>query len=279
MGGKQMIKTIKTLIAVAALSGTVGANVHAAKVTVDKGDTLWNISKVHNASVENIKNWNKLSTDLIHPGDVLTIPQEKHYTVKNGDTLWDIALDNNVTVDQINKWNKLTTELIKPGLNLVFYENTAPVKTKMEKQVKTVINTPISKPSIVKPNLPIVKKNVKPKKALTSVIKAKVKAASVKKSGKKVIKVKATAYTASCTGCSGVTRTGVNLKSNPNSKVISVDPKVIPLGSKVYVEGYGYATAADTGGAIKGNRIDIFIASHNDAINFGAKQLKVTIIN
>jgi 3D (Asp-Asp-Asp) domain-containing protein/LysM repeat protein len=273
MGGKQMIKTIKTLIAVAALSGTVGANVHATDVTVNKGDTLWNISQVHNASVENIKNWNKLSTDLIHPGDILAIPQEKHYTVKNGDTLWDIALDNNVTVDQINKWNKLTTELIKPGLNLVIYEDTATVRTGMEKMVNPVINTPL------KPKLPIVNKSVKLKKPLKSVIKVKVKAAPVKKSVEKVIRVKATAYTASCTGCSGVTRTGVNLKSNPNSKVISVDPKVIPLGSKVYVEGYGYATAADTGGAIKGNRIDIFIPSQNDAIHFGAKQLKVTIVN
>ncbi|PGY07734.1 3D domain-containing protein, partial [Bacillus sp. AFS031507] len=60
---------------------------------------------------------------------------------------------------------------------------------------------------------------------------------------------------------------------------IAVDPSVIPLGSKVYVEGYGEATAADTGGAIKGNRIDVFIPAEQDAINFGVKQLKVTILN
>lgn len=93
------------------------------------------------------------------------------------------------------------------------------------------------------------------------------------------ITVKATAYTASCEGCSGITKTGINIKDNPNKKVIAVDPSVIPLGSKVYVEGFGEAIAADTGGAIKGNRIDIFIPSKQDAIDFGVKKLKVTILN
>ncbi|MDP4155566.1 MAG: 3D domain-containing protein, partial [Bacillota bacterium] len=103
--------------------------------------------------------------------------------------------------------------------------------------------------------------------------------AAASSGGSKQITVKATAYTASCDGCSGVTATGINIKENPNEKVIAVDPSVIPLGSKVYVEGVGEATAADTGGAIKGNRIDVFIPSEQAAINFGVKQLKVTILN
>jgi 3D (Asp-Asp-Asp) domain-containing protein len=95
----------------------------------------------------------------------------------------------------------------------------------------------------------------------------------------KEITVKATAYTASCEGCSGITRTGVNLKENPNAKVISVDPSVIPLGSKVLVEGYGIAIAADTGGAIKGNRIDVYMPNQSDALQFGAKEMTVKILN
>jgi 3D (Asp-Asp-Asp) domain-containing protein len=95
----------------------------------------------------------------------------------------------------------------------------------------------------------------------------------------KEITVKATAYTASCEGCSGITKTGINIKDNPEKKVIAVDPSVIPLGSKVYVEGFGEAIAADTGGAIKGKRIDIFIPSERDALDFGVKKLKVTILN
>ncbi|WP_341482369.1 ubiquitin-like domain-containing protein [Bacillus kexueae] len=91
--------------------------------------------------------------------------------------------------------------------------------------------------------------------------------------------VVATAYTASCSGCSGVTATGYNLKANPQAKVIAVDPSVIPLGSKVYVEGYGYAVAADTGSAIKGNKIDVFFADKSTAYRWGRKTVKIRVLN
>ncbi|CAH2717127.1 hypothetical protein BACCIP111895_04317 [Neobacillus rhizosphaerae] len=90
--------------------------------------------------------------------------------------------------------------------------------------------------------------------------------------------VTATAYTAYCNGCSGRTATGLNLKSNPNMKVIAVDPRVIPLGTKVYVDGYGYAIAADTGGAIKGYIIDLFMPSKTDAYRWGRKKVKIKIL-
>ncbi|MEJ9304187.1 3D domain-containing protein, partial [Priestia megaterium] len=95
----------------------------------------------------------------------------------------------------------------------------------------------------------------------------------------KSMTVEATAYTANCAGCSGTTATGVNLKSNPNQRVIAVDPSVIPLGSKVYVEGYGQAVAADTGGAIKGNRIDVFVSSDSAAQDWGRRSVKITVID
>lgn len=90
--------------------------------------------------------------------------------------------------------------------------------------------------------------------------------------------VNSTAYTANCNGCSGTTATGVNLKANPNAKVIAVDPSVIPLGTKVYVEGYGYAVAADTGSAIKGNKIDVFLSSKSAAYRWGSKRVKIKIL-
>ncbi|WNB92043.1 ubiquitin-like domain-containing protein [Bacillus sp. NEB1478] len=99
------------------------------------------------------------------------------------------------------------------------------------------------------------------------------------KSGGRELVVTSTAYTANCSGCSGVTATGFNLKSNPGAKVIAVDPNVIPLGSKVYVEGYGYAIASDTGGAIKGNRIDVFFSSQSQAESWGRKTIRIRIIN
>ncbi|QIW88682.1 putative cell wall-binding peptidase-related domain protein [Bacillus phage P59] len=112
----------------------------------------------------------------------------------------------------------------------------------------------------------------------TATPKVQAQAAEVKPSGK-TLSVTATAYTAYCSGCSGVTATGIDLRANPNQKVIAVDPSVIPLGSKVYVEGYGQAIAGDTGGAIKGHKIDLFIPSRSDALSFGRQTVKVTILD
>lgn len=108
--------------------------------------------------------------------------------------------------------------------------------------------------------------------------KLETKANSVSSSSK-TLTVSSTAYTASCEGCSGITRMGVNLNKYEDAKVIAVDPNVIPLGSTVEVEGYGKALAVDTGGAIKGNRIDVFIPKQSDALIWGKKQVKVTIVD
>ena len=59
----------------------------------------------------------------------------------------------------------------------------------------------------------------------------------------KTMTVEASAFTAYCKGCSGNTAYGIDLKKNPDIKLIAVDPKVIPLGTKVWVEGYGIAIA------------------------------------
>lgn len=94
----------------------------------------------------------------------------------------------------------------------------------------------------------------------------------------KEITVNASAYTL-FKGSTGITATGINLKKNPNKKVISVDPKVIKLGTKVYVPGYGNAIAGDTGGAIKGKKIDVFMPSQKAAVKWGRKTVKIKIIN
>ncbi|HHV16459.1 MAG TPA: hypothetical protein GXX58_07785 [Gelria sp.] len=59
--------------------------------------------------------------------------------------------------------------------------------------------------------------------------------------------------------------------------IVAVDPRVIPMGSRLYVEGYGNAIAADQGNAIKGNRIDLCFSTHQQALNWGIKTVKVTL--
>lgn len=95
----------------------------------------------------------------------------------------------------------------------------------------------------------------------------------------KVLYMTSSAYTATCSGCSGHTATGINLKANPNIKVIAVDPNVIPLGTKVWVEGYGEAVAGDTGGSIVGNRIDVHVPSKAAAYKWGRRTVKVKVLH
>lgn len=104
----------------------------------------------------------------------------------------------------------------------------------------------------------------------------------------KVLDMRATAYTASYrdTGKSpgdpgfGITATGIRAKKG----VIAVDPRIIPLGTRVYVEvagntpDYGYAVAADTGGAIKGSLIDLYYDTQGFVDSWGCKRVKVYIL-
>lgn len=89
------------------------------------------------------------------------------------------------------------------------------------------------------------------------------------------LEVEATAYSYKQAGLSNLTATGIDLRERP--KVLAVDPSVIPLGSDVWVEGMGNYIAGDTGGDIKGSRIDIHMTSVEDCLAFGRKKIKVVI--
>lgn len=85
---------------------------------------------------------------------------------------------------------------------------------------------------------------------------------------KKKFKVKAYAY-------SGGGRTAMGTKARVGE--IAVDPKVIPLGTKVYVEGYGYARAEDTGGNIKGKKIDLYMNSSSACYKWGVREKTIYV--
>jgi uncharacterized protein YabE (DUF348 family) len=65
----------------------------------------------------------------------------------------------------------------------------------------------------------------------------------------------------------------------PAVGMVAVDPSVIPLGTRMYVEGYGYAVAADTGGSIRGDRLDLFMEERSQCLNWGRRTVKVYILN
>ncbi|PEO59370.1 enterotoxin [Bacillus toyonensis] len=140
-------------------------------------------------------------------------------------------------------------------------------------------------PVIEKQETPAPAKAQAPAAQAFTAAKPAVKAAETSEpSGGRELTVVATAYTAHPSENGGtyggrvLTAMGHDLTANPNMKMIAVDPKVIPLGSKVWVEGYGEAIAGDTGGAIKGNRIDILLGSDSAAQKWGRKTVKVKIL-
>jgi len=101
---------------------------------------------------------------------------------------------------------------------------------------------------------------------------------------KRTISMVATGYIALCnTGCTGITATGIDVRNTPSNQIIAVDPRVVPLGTKVRVnlpDGQSFfATAQDTGGDIKGARIDILKATKGEAVNFGVQNVTITILN
>ncbi|MGI6519199.1 MAG: 3D domain-containing protein [Bacillota bacterium] len=93
-----------------------------------------------------------------------------------------------------------------------------------------------------------------------------------------VMTMTATAYEPSPRSCGKYADgyTAIGMKAAPG--VVAVDPRVIPLRTRLYVEGYGPALAADVGAAIKGNRIDVFFETVDEALRYGRRQVNVYIL-
>ncbi|NJQ14232.1 peptidoglycan recognition protein family protein [Streptomyces bohaiensis] len=85
--------------------------------TVARGETLWSIAQRYGVTVAQLRSANRLSGDVIHPGQRLTIPVTT-YTVRRGDTLWGIASKHRTTVAKLKAANKLSSDTIHPGRTL-----------------------------------------------------------------------------------------------------------------------------------------------------------------
>ncbi|NLJ97846.1 MAG: DUF348 domain-containing protein [Tissierellia bacterium] len=145
---------------------------------------------------------------------------------------------------------------------------------------------------VVKKPIPEIVEEGTRKKVVTPKKTAPSKQATASRGGlrsRKVVTMSATAYDLSYESCGkrpgdrgyGITASGTKARRG----VVAVDPRVIPLGTKLYIESldgtkdYGYAIAGDTGGAIKGNRIDLFFDTAGEVKRFGRRNVKVHILN
>lgn len=95
--------------------------------------------------------------------------------------------------------------------------------------------------------------------------------ASLTRSAMEAMQMVATAYTAGSAGGGGTTAIG----RRAGYGIVAVDPRIIPLGTKLYISGYGFAVAGDTGGAIVGHRIDLGFDSLRSAMLFGRRDVTV----
>lgn len=272
--------------------------------TVKKSETVYSISKKYGVSTTDIIKWNGIKGNTIKVGQKIYLTNPT-YTVKSGDTLYRVAINNGTTMANIRSLNNLKTDTLKVGqvLRLIDtvsgekQENTTVNKTDTVGKVNTA-NTGNKKTYTVKSGDTLYRiattngLSMDELKALNGLKTNSLKVGQIliltgssnvteekKENEEEYIEmtVESTAYTATCAGCSGITYTGINLKKNPDIKLISVDPSVIPLGSKVWVEGYGEAIAGDKGKAIKGKKIDVFYKDLKTALKWGRKAVKIKI--
>lgn len=191
-----------------------------------------------------MKNIKKIVSAGILTGALLSAQSAYAYEVQSGDTMGTIANKHGISLERLRDLNPQVSNvnLIYPGDN---------------------IRTDGKSYNISKKEEPI-------------------------QSTKQVISggstYRATAYTAYCAGCSGKTATGVNVRNSiyyKGYRIIAVDPNVIPLWSIVQLEVDGQvfnAVALDTGGAIKGNKVDLLVSGKQTASNFGVRQIKAKVI-
>lgn len=273
-----MRNKVTSLIIGTALIGTLamGTQVSAAQIEVEQGDTLWNIAQTNGTTVDELKNVNNLTSNVILPAQTLetsnksTEEVETTHTVKSGETLSGISLDYGVKVNELKDWNELDSDLISINQKLLIKDaDQEPAKVVEEKEVEK--SEPVQEEKAQETE----KQTEQPKETEKQTEEQPQKSEA---SGQSMT-MEATAYTAKCDGCTGVTATGIDLNADSNKKVIAVDPSVIPLGSRVHVEGYGEAIAGDTGGDIKGNRIDVHLPTKDAAYGFGRQSVNVTVLD
>lgn len=243
---------------------TLEAAMKLAKVTVPTTDELPmplstvlenDMSVVLTATNETVKNKNIRFKTVEKEDDSLAEGKTK-VAQKGEQGKKEMTYETVVANNTVQSTKKISETTVQEPVDKIVLVGT---KVKETKKVKEVVATTAETPVTEKVE------------TATETVETKAEAPAAATSGR-TMQVEATAYTGG-----GITATGINL--NDNSKVIAVDPSVIPLGSRVLIDGYGEYIAGDTGGAINGNIIDVYVASHSEAISFGRRALTIHVLN
>ena len=193
----------------------------------------------------------------------------QEYTVKYGDTLSVIAEAMDVSLDALIRVNDIqNANLIYAGTTIKFSADKQEVVVKTEEEehtYKVEDNTEVVEVKAVEPT---------PQTATSQEVQTTTTAPATTEGY--TLTVEATAYSYAEAGLSNYTADGTNLVNDP--MVIAVDPRVIPLGTMVEIPGYGVFRAADTGGAIVGNKIDVHFPTVAQTYNFGRRTITIRIL-
>jgi len=220
----------------------------------------------------------ELAGVVLNGGDIISISKD---VILTGDT--------SIVVNRVKKDTVCETEIIEYTTKKIktdeLYEGQSEVVTEGENG-KIVYTYDVVYTDGVETERTLVSKETV-KEAVQKVVKVgtKIKSSFIKtsstpKSYKAVYTMKASAYTYGEDG-GNYTATGEKCRRG----IVAVDPRVIPLGTRLYIEStdgkyiYGEAVAADTGGAIKGYKIDIFVESSKECYSFGRRNVNVYILD
>jgi 3D (Asp-Asp-Asp) domain-containing protein/LysM repeat protein len=261
-----MKKTSKQRLVTAVLGLTIASMstpAFASAYQIKEGDSLWKIGKSQHVSVGSLRAANPgLAVYNLKIGTNISIPG-RSYAVKQNETFWTISRKLGISMTAlINENPKVNPKNVYPGLTLML-----PAKS------TTLVEGLSTKPTAA---------------SQTSAQKAVTHAGTGNKLAyKHSLDIVATAYSGAAEengGYAGIDYFGNALKVG----TIAVDPKIIPLGTKVYITGYSskdlpaggmIATATDTGSAIKGNRVDIYLPGSRQRVsNFGMQNVKVYVL-
>jgi 3D (Asp-Asp-Asp) domain-containing protein len=246
---KRALLTLTVGMSLAAFATTASASAY--KVKAD--DTFWTISQAKGLSLTAVLNANPgVNPRNLQPGQTIQLPESGSYIAKSGDTFWLIAKKLNIPVQQLIAANpQVSARNIYNGLKITLPGGQAAAVHAQSADKATLL-----------PADPV-------------------------GSYSKVLDIVATAYSGSAEengGWAGLDYFGNKLQVG----TIAVDPKVIPLGSKVYITGYNSdglpaggmtAYAKDVGSAIKGNRVDIYLPGTSQQVSkFGMQNVKVYVL-
>ncbi len=203
----------------------------------------------------------------------------------------DVKDDMIIKVASLKEEIKVTKQEIpfetKTIENSNLLEGTTNVKTKGENGIKEIKTKEIYKKDELQ-SQEIIEEKVT-KQPITEIIekgtKKKLNTIKTEKGTFVVnnkINMKSTAYTAGMESTGkkpgdegyGLTASGMKAKKG----IVAVDTSIIPFGTELYIEGYGYAIAGDTGSAIKGNKIDVFLDDYEDAKKYGVRNVNVYVL-